>query len=148
MTNALSTLPTVQNFTDVTFYVKNDMGMGISRIDAKTLMVEVGEYAQYERAITLTWKSKGQRRERQMTVSAYRPYFVLLNTADAIQQDDFMDASTRTVSPDGTVTTRGRYRSCDPRWVSDFTSKLEVAGITPLIMIDEMGKERKYHYAS
>jgi hypothetical protein len=142
MTDKLDTLPTEQTFSNVTFYVKG--GMSITRVDAKTLKIKVKQYAQYERAIFLTWLGKGKRQERGMVISPYHTFFVLVNRADAIDPDSMLDSTTRQVSDNGTVTTRGRYSSCDPRWQTDFAGKIEATGITPLIFIDEPGKVRGY----
>jgi len=136
MTNELSTMPAEQTFYNVTFYRRGEMMGTINRVDAKTLTVSIKPYAQYPHAIHLTWKSKGQRNERGSVVCGYKPFFALVDTKAAIQPDGLYDPST-SVTSGGCTVTKGRYSSCDPRWVSDFVAQLAAANVTPIIYVNQ-----------
>lgn len=107
------------HINESTIYFKG--GYGISKIECRELLIEVGPYAQYESAIFVTYVPKGARKPRAF-VQTHKPDLVALAGWGHLDPDDPMlperDAG------NGISVSRGRYQSCDPRWGSDFAAKL------------------------
>lgn len=102
-----------------TLYFKG--GYGISKTEAREILIETGPYAQYNSAVFVTFIPKGGRTPRSF-VQTFRPDLVVLPGWGHFSPDDSMlpaeDAG------NGVSISKGRYTSCDPRWASDFGGKL------------------------
>ncbi len=136
MTNtAVTNLPPVQTFQNVTMFRQGEMVGGISEIACKSLKIEVLPYAQYPAAMRVTFLPKGKRLQRQTWIFGNTPFLVVLPTDKAanINPSYYLPAESSTP---GVTVRRGKYGSCDPRWVSDFTASLSASGVEPLVFVD------------
>ena len=107
----------------VTVYVASEFGLGIKKIEATKLSIEVRPYAQYLTGIVVELLPKRMRRMRGF-VQSYRPSLVVLEGWNHPDPDGMWDPST--VKTDGDVTTqRARYSACDERWQTDFDAKID-----------------------
>jgi hypothetical protein len=126
----IAAAPTVETFADVTIYLH--CAFNVNRIDCKAVTITRGvKYAQYNDATRVEFLEKGKRKPRG-TMLTFRPFLIVLPTAEAIEPDGMFGSVEET--PTATVS-RGRYSSCDPGWVRDFMAKLEKSGVAPLVRI-------------
>lgn len=96
-------------------------GYGMSKIECRELLIETGPYAQYDSAIFVTLVPKGARKPRAF-VQTYEPSLIALAGHGHLDPDDpMLPAEDR---GNGVSVARGRYSSCDPRWGTDFATKL------------------------
>lgn len=107
----------------VTVYVRSEFGMGVNRIEATRLSVEVRPYAQYPAGIKVTLLPKRMRKQRGFT-QAYGPSLVVLEGWGHPEPDGMWDPASEKTEGDVT-TSRARYSACDPRWQSDFDMKID-----------------------
>jgi hypothetical protein len=107
----------------VTVYVRSEFGMGVKRIEATRLSVEVGPYAQYLSGIKVSLLPKRMRRMRGFT-QAYGPSLVVLEGWGHPEPDGMWDPAKERSEGDVT-TSEARYSACDPRWQSDFDAKID-----------------------
>jgi hypothetical protein len=118
--------------TNCTLYFRGSSlgsSYGVERVECREVLIEVGPYAQYEAAVHVSFIPKGARRARSF-VQTYAPNVVVLAGWGSVAPDSAMLPEVET-TPSVSVA-KGRYRSCDPRWDSDFAAKLEAAGVKPL----------------
>lgn len=123
----LAEVPAVSEFFNATIYFKSDI-LGISNVDCRSVKVEILPYAQYDRALKLTYVPKGKRNERSQWIT-FRPFLVVVPTTSAVAVNNW-NAPEQGSTP-GVTITKSRYGSCDPRWITDFTSNL---GDTPVLL--------------
>lgn len=109
----------------------NDMGYymtcGIKRVEVRGWRAVVAPYAQHPAAVEVVFVPRGGRVERSF-VQTYAPSLVVVDGWGGPEPDGVYDDATTRVSASGASTTRGRYRSSDPRWQSDFDAKLAASG--------------------
>lgn len=105
-----------------TIYSQSDLGLGLRKTEARNLKVQIIPYAQYANAVEITFIPKGKRNERVITETTHAATVVLAGWGHALQPDGVYLPATKAET--GAETARGRYRSCDSRWVSDFMSSL------------------------
>lgn len=104
----------------VTLYYQG--GFGMVKVEATRFKVEVRPHAQYERGVYVEMVPKGKRRAREF-VQAYSPSLIVLEGWGHPDPDSaFLPPEPG--KTDGVEVSHGRYSSCDPRWMSDFGSKL------------------------
>lgn len=97
-----------------TIYSQGNFGMSIRKVEARNVRVEIRPYAQWANAVQITFTPKGARNARELTETTHATAVILEGWGHAL-------------SPDGVYAPgadRGRYRSCDSRWVSDFMNQL------------------------
>lgn len=116
-----------------TLYTRSMFG-SIIRTEVREIEITRRPYAQYKAALDVRFTEKGKRKRRGF-VEGYKPFAVVVQTADAIAPDAmFLE------SEPGSNLKKGRYSMCDPRWESDFIAKLKAAGVAPLFASIEGGQ--------
>lgn len=126
----LSQLAPVQEFSNVTIYFRSEF-LGISQIACKSVKVEVLPYAQYANALKVTFVPVGKRKARYVWIY-YRPFLMVVPTANAITVDNFNAPDTSTP---GITVRSGKYGSCDSRYVTDVVDAMAAAGIEPILNV-------------
>lgn len=96
-------------------------GYGMSKVEVREILIETGPYAQYAAAVFVTYIPRGARKPKAF-VQTYRPDLVVLAGWDHFSPDDPMLPAQEIGN--GVSVSAGRYRSCDPRWASDFGGTL------------------------
>ena len=112
---------TQQTFQNVTIYRTGEFIGNVHRTDCREVTVETVEYAQYTSALQVTYLEKGKRNKRRFVLT-YKPFFVIVPTAQAIEPDGMM-------KPNGDGSSISRYSSFDDGWIRDFDEKLKAAGV-------------------
>lgn len=110
-----------QTFTNCTMYRTGDFIGNVHRQDCREVEIETCEYAQYKSALQVTFLEKGKRSKRRFVLT-YKPFLVLVPTAQAIEPDGMM-------KPNGDGSSISRYSSFDEGWIRDFDAKLQAAGV-------------------
>jgi hypothetical protein len=109
--------PTVK-VEKATIFVRSGMGFGLRKYEVRNLRVEIAPYAQYSNAVKATFTYKGNRKPSSL-VESYRPTLIVIKGwGHDLTPDPMFDAS------DEAGNKTSRYRSCDPKWDSDFSEKL------------------------
>ncbi len=99
----------------VTIYTRGVMG--VTKIEARSYLVEVGPYAQYTAAVSFAFVAKGQRNPRG-TVQTFQPSLLIL---DGWGHPDPAGAFTPAEKSDsGAMVSRGRFSACSPEWSREF----------------------------
>lgn len=106
----------------VTVYVRGMMG-NIQRIEASAFSAEVGKCAQYSSAVHFAFIPKGKRNVRS-SVETSRPSLLVLDGWGHPAPDSMFLPEEPTADPEVSIQ-RGRYRSCDSRWQSDFDTMID-----------------------
>lgn len=97
---------------------KGYMAGGIIKERAKNLILVRGPYAQYRDAIHLYWQAHNQRTRIKHEVFTHGPLLILSGWDHDLEPESlYLDEEK---SGNGVWTKRGRYRSADPRWTSNF----------------------------
>jgi len=112
--------PTALTAARVTLYFMG--GLGYSKIEASSVSLALIAYAQYASAVEVKFVPKGARKERGF-VQTFQPSLIVLDGWGHPDPDGIWDESTKREG-DGYSTVQAKYRSCDPRWASDFGTKL------------------------
>lgn len=127
---------TPKTFKNVTIYRSSAM-FGISKTDCKSVTVKTGQkYAQYTDAVRVEYLEKGKRTLRAFILD-YKPWLRIVETKHAIAPDDPM-------VPNGDGSSASRYTSCDPRWETDFETKLDAFGVRLLCSIGAGDREGEH----
>lgn len=115
----------MEKFLNVSIYLPSEFMGTINRIDVKTVEIEKTRFAQYDKALKVTYLEKGKRKARYFYVYGNKLFYVI-PTPEAVQPDGMYGEEE--VTPSGTIIRKSRYASFDPRWATDFVKKVEDAG--------------------
>jgi hypothetical protein len=115
------TFDDLKEFENVTIYTNGDVFGNINRVDVKKARVWIAPYAQYKTAVFLEFIRRGKRKPEYL-VRAGNVYIVIVSTDMAIDPDELYVPVSATASA-------GRYTAADPRWRSDFDSKLSASQV-------------------
>src|SRR4051812_40171661 len=97
----------------VTLYLQGDLALGLRKVEATGLTVEIRPCAQYQAAVHASFLPKRARRLREISPQTSRPLLLVLGGWGHPDPDGLWDESTA-MDSDSVTTVRGRYRSCDP----------------------------------
>jgi hypothetical protein len=111
-----------KRFKNVVVYLTGGMG-NIVRVDCRELVIQVGKYAQYDRAISVKYLHKGKQKWAGVWAT-YDPFVVVVPMDKAIDPDSLFGDDELSSTP-GVTVRKSRYSSFDPRWKTDFVSKLK-----------------------
>lgn len=111
-----------KRFKNVTVYLTGGMG-NIIRVDCRELVIQVGKYAQYDRAILVKYLQKGKQKWQGIWAT-YDPFVVVVPTDKAINPDSLFGDAELSSTP-GVTVKKGRYSSFDPRWKADFVDQMK-----------------------
>jgi hypothetical protein len=118
-----------KRFKNVAVYLTGGMG-NIIRVDCRELVIQVGKYAQYDRAISVKYLQKGKQKWNGVWAT-YDPFVVVVPMDKAINPDDMFGDEDISNTP-GVTVKKGRYRSFDPRWRTDFVAQLKAKHVPVL----------------
>jgi hypothetical protein len=122
-------MDTLQTLGTCTLYFKNSLMGNIVRCDVRELKIEEGKYAQYDKALRVTFTPRGKRKARGIWVTSY-PFLVVLDSKDAFDPQSFFGQAED--SGNGVTVARSRFSAFDSGWVDEFMADLAQRGITPL----------------
>jgi hypothetical protein len=125
-----------KTFKNATVYLTGGMG-NIIRVDCREIKIQVGKYAQYDKAISVKYLQKGKQKW-QGVWATYDPLVVVVPTDKAIQPDDMFGDAELSSTP-GVTVKKSRYSSFDPRWKSDFLAQLKAMHV-PVLWSHEQAK--------
>lgn len=118
-------------FEKATIYTVSEFTGMVTRTEVRSGKAYIGRYAQYEKAVRVSFIPKGKRTLRAFARGS-RPYVLILEGHGHPEPESF----TEPVEGDQVTITRSRYTSCDPRFVTDFiemiSSYLVENSITPV----------------
>lgn len=105
----------------VTMYVKGEFLGNVVKIEAKEAEIEIKPFAQYTKAVHVTFKKPRQKKARCL-VQSYSPSLLVL---EGWGHPDPASPWTPPVERENGVTVReSKYSSCDERWQSDFNGTM------------------------
>jgi len=113
-----------KTFKNVALYLKNETMGNINRINCREVKIQIGKYAQYDRAINLKWLEKGKSKWRGVWVNGYKPFVVVVPMDRAIEPDSLFGDEELSSTP-GVTMRRGRHMSFSSGWTDDFTKALK-----------------------
>lgn len=96
-------------------------GYGMSKIEVSSVEFSEQKYAQYAAAYQIKWVKKGCRSWVGTVVSDHPSYLIVEGWGHPDVDSAFGAA---VESENGILVSKGRYSSCDPRWLSDFDKKI------------------------
>lgn len=123
-----------KRFQNVAMYVSGGMG-NVIRVDCKELIIQIGKYAQYEKAIMTKYLQKNKSKWRGNWITGHNPFCIVVPITKAINPDDLYSDENISNNPN-VVVKKGRYASFDPRWESDFIAQLKAKQI-PIVWSHE-----------
>ena len=112
--------------------VQTQGAFGVRSIHCKTVTIHVRAYAQYPKALAISYLEKGKRKPAGFWVSGSYGKALVLPVTPAAEPKDGLD----TVTENGFTSKRSRYGSCDPRYFTDHIEQLEAAAVEPLFYLN------------
>lgn len=106
---------------NTTVYLRSDMMGNVLKIECSKAEARRIPYAQYANAVVADFIPAQKRTARQVYQTT-NPYLLILKGVGHPDPDDLYGAEERTAS--GCTVARSRYRSCDPRWMTDFDARI------------------------
>lgn len=118
-----------KSFKNATVYLTGGMG-NIIRVDCREVVIQVGKYAQYDKAILVKYLQVGKQKWSGVWAS-YEPFVVVVPRDKAISPDGIYGDENLAKTP-GVVVQKGRYKSFDPQWRKDFVAQLKAKHVPVL----------------
>lgn len=111
------------SWANATLYFQGETMGNIQKVEARDVQLDIRPWAQYKRALEITFIPKGKRKARR-DIRTPDQFFALVPPGVFAPDPDAMwDESTKEERP-GVTVQRGRYMGFDPRWVTDFEPRL------------------------
>lgn len=105
------------------YYRESGISVGnIKKLVVKRAVVECGQYAQYDSALTVRFRAPRKRSDAHIT-QTFRPNLLIVD-GDGPEPDAIWDES-KDERFDGLTIRHGRYRSTDSRWQGDFNKMID-----------------------
>lgn len=112
--------------------VQTQGAFGVRSIHCKAVTIEVKPYAQYPKALAISFLEKGKRKPTGFWATPPYGKALVLPVIPAAQPKSGLDTKVE----NGFTVQESRYGSFDPRYFTDHIQQLEQAGVEPIFYLN------------